>query len=228
MGLVCKDGAVLVAHKRVTSNLVVGESHEKIYQIDSHIAASSSGLVADARKLTDFARLESQKHRLTYDEAISVESLAKEVGDHIQVFTQYAGVRPYGVSLLIAGVDSAPHLFETDPSGALFEYKASAIGSGKKTVEEFFEKEYRDGLSLQDGVRLALRALKKGVEEKLSPTIVDVTVITLADKKVRVLSSSEIANYLNEGGAGASGSGGANPSEKSEKPDKQAKPEKKK
>jgi proteasome alpha subunit len=232
VGLVCKDGAVLVAHKRVTSGLVVGESHEKIYQIDSHIAASSSGLVADARKLIDFARLEAQKHRLTYDEAINVESLAKVLGDHIQVFTQYAGVRPYGVSLLIAGVDGVPHLFETDPSGALFEYKASAIGSGKKTVEEFFEKEYRDGLSLQEGVRLALRALKKGVEEKLSPNIVDVTVITLGDKKVRVLSSSEVASYLSEGGSGGGGSGGATSSgassEKQDKQEKPLKPEKKK
>jgi len=232
VGLVCKDGAVLVAHKRVTGGLIVGESHEKIYQIDSHIAASSSGLVADARKLIDFARVESQKHRLTYDEAISVETLAKELGDHIQIFTQYAGVRPYGVSLLIAGVDGAPHLFETDPSGALFEYKASAIGSGKKTVEEFFEKEYRDGLSLQDGVRLALRALKRGVEEKLSPNIVDVTVITLADRKVRVLNAGEVVGYLSEGsgGSGAERGAGGAPSEKEKpkKPEKQSRNEKKK
>lgn len=222
VGLVCRDGVVLVAHKRVSSALIVGESHEKIYQIDSHIAASSSGLVADARKLIDFARVESQKHRLTYGEAVSVETLAKELGDHIQIFTQYAGVRPYGVSLLIAGVDGAPRLFETDPSGALFEYKASAIGSGKKTVEEFFEKEYRDGLSLQEGVKLALRALKRGVEEKLSPTVVDATVITLADRKVRTLSQNEVASYLTEGGP----SGQEKPG-KSEKPEKPEKPEKK-
>jgi proteasome alpha subunit len=163
---------------------------------------------------------------LTYDEAVTVETLAKELGDHIQVFTQYAGVRPYGVSLLIAGVDATPHLFETDPSGALFEYKASAIGSGKKAVEEFFEKEYKDGLSLQDGVKLALRALKKGVEEKLAPNIVDVTVITLSDRKVRVLSANEVAGYLNDNSGGnerGSERGGAGNPGFGEKPPKQEK-----
>lgn len=195
IGVVCTNGVVLVAHKRIAGALVVGESHEKIFQIDSHVAASSSGLVADARKLVEFARLEAQKHRLTYDEPISVEMLAKHVGDHVQLFTQYAGVRPYGVSLLIAGVDADPRLFETDPSGALFEYKATAIGAGKKVVEEFFEKEYRDGLSVNEGIWLALRALRKSVEEKLSADLIDLAGVFKDTKKVKFYSKQEIAGY---------------------------------
>jgi len=198
IGIVCADGVALVAHKRIPSPLLVGESHEKIFQIDSHIAASSSGLVADARKLVDFARVEAQKHRLTYDEPISIEMLSKKVGDPVQMFTQYAGVRPYGVSLLLAGVDGKPRLFETDPSGALFEYKATAIGSGKKVVEDFFDKEYKEGLSLQEGVRLALRALRKSVEEKIVPQTVDVSIIPSDSKKVKMLSPSEVNNYFTE------------------------------
>ncbi|MBI5229606.1 archaeal proteasome endopeptidase complex subunit alpha [Candidatus Micrarchaeota archaeon] len=198
IGMVCKDGVVLVAHKRIPSPLIVGESHEKIFQIDQHIAASSSGLVADARKLIDFARMEAQKHRLIYDEEMPIELLSKKVGDHIQFFTQYGGVRPYGVSLLIGGADGGLRLFETDPSGALFEYKATAIGSGKKVVEEFFEKEYKENLSVQEGIRLSLKALKKTVEDKLIPNLVDLAVIYKETKKVKILGKDEIAAYLNE------------------------------
>lgn len=196
IGFVCKDGVILLAQKRISSALIVGDSHEKIFEIDRHIAAASSGLVADARKLVDFARLEAQKHRLVYDEAIDLESLAKKVGDHIQVFTQYAGVRPYGVSLLIAGVsDKSFRLFESDPSGALFEYKATAIGSGKKAVEELFEKEYQDKMALEDAVKLCFKALKKVTEEKLAPELIDLAVVG-KDEIVRVYSTAEIAKYM--------------------------------
>ena len=196
IGLVCKDGIVLLAHKRMNSPLIVTDSHEKIFQIDGHVAASSSGLVADARKLVDFARVEAQKHKLTFNEHIPTETLAKHVGDHIQFYTQFGGVRPYGVSFLIAGANDSLRLFETDPSGALFEYKATAIGSGKKVVEEIFEKEYKDGMSSQDGIKLALKALKKAVEEKLSPGVLDLAVVQKETRSVKSFTLEEIADYL--------------------------------
>ncbi len=198
MALVCKDGVVMLAHKRVPSPLTVGSSHEKIFQVDSHAAASSSGLVADARKLVDFARLEAQRHRLLYNEEMPVELLAKKIGDHIQFYTQYAGVRPYGVSILLAGADGGLHVFETDPSGAIFEYKAVAIGAGKKTVEEFLEKEYKDGMSLADGMKLAVKAMRKAAEEKLTPAILDAAFIHKDSKNVRRLSDEEVTKYLTE------------------------------
>lgn len=195
IGCVTKEGVILLAQKRISSTLIVGDSHEKIFQIDQHIAAASSGLVADARKLVDFARSEAQRHRLMYDEPIDLESLAKKIGDHIQVFTQYAGVRPYGVSLLVGGVNgNAFRLFESDPSGALFEYKATAIGSGKKAVEEFFEKEYTDKMTVDDGLKLCFKALKKVTEEKLTPDLIDLAVV--GKDGVKAYSNQEIAKYL--------------------------------
>ncbi len=196
VGLVTKDGVILAAHKRIGSSLIVAESHEKIFQIDKHIVAASSGLIADARKLVDFARLEAQRHRIVYGTEIPIETLAKKIGDQIQTFTQYAGVRPYGVSLLIAGMDGEFKLFETDPSGALFEYKATGIGSGKKPVEDFFEKEYSDGIGYNEGLKLALKALKKSVEEKLLAANVDVAVITKEHKRVVFLKRDEISKHL--------------------------------
>ncbi|MEK6954434.1 MAG: archaeal proteasome endopeptidase complex subunit alpha [Candidatus Micrarchaeota archaeon] len=196
IGLVAKDAVILVAHKRISSSLIVPESHEKIFQIDRHIVAASSGLIADARKLVDFARMEAQRHRIVYGTEIPIETLAKKIGDQIQTFTQFAGVRPYGVSLLIAGMDGTFKLFETDPSGALFEYRATGIGSGKKTAEEFFEKEYSDNLSQHDGIKLALKALKKAVEEKLTPSNVDVAIISKEHKKVIFLKKDEITKLI--------------------------------
>ncbi len=197
IGVLCRDGVALVAHKRISSNLIVGDSHEKIFQIDKHVAAASSGLVADARKLVDFARLECQKHHLTYDESIPVEMLAKKIGDHLQFYTQFGGVRPYGVSLLVAGVsDNTPRLFETDPSGALFEYKVTAIGAGKKTVEELMEKEYKDNLPEQDAVKLAVKALKKSLssEEKLTPALLDVMFISKSTGAAHSYTRDELAS----------------------------------
>ncbi|MFH0713541.1 MAG: archaeal proteasome endopeptidase complex subunit alpha [Candidatus Micrarchaeota archaeon] len=199
IGIVCRDGVALVAHKRIASNLIVGDSHEKIFQIDKHIGAASSGLVADARKLVDFARVECQRHHLTYDEFMPVEMLSKKIGDHLQFYTQLGGVRPYGVSLLIAGVsDGAPRLFETDPSGALFEYKATAIGVGKKVVEELMEKEYRDSLSEQDAVKLAVRALKKSLaaDEKLTAALLDVTFISKNTGTAKQYSKEDLASLV--------------------------------
>ncbi len=196
IGVIGKDGIVMAAHKRIASPLVVGDSHEKIFQIDSHILASSSGLVADARKLVDFARLEAQKHRLMYNEEIPIELLAKHVGDHIQFFTQYGGVRPYGVSLLIAGIDGESKLFETDPSGALFEYKATAIGSGKKVVEEMLEKEYKESISLEDSLDLVVKGLKKVVDSKLNSKLVDIAKIDKKKKTFTMLSDEEVAKLL--------------------------------
>ncbi len=200
IGIICKDGIVLAAHKRIGSALIVGDSHEKIFQLDDHIVASSSGLVADARKLVDYARMQCQRHRLVYNEPIPVEMLAKEVGDHIQFFTQYGGVRPYGVSLLIAGINinAGSRLFETDPSGALFEYKATAIGSGKKAVEEMLEKEYKETISLVEGTELCLKGLRKVVDTKLTPKLLDIARIDGRSRKVEAVPQAELAKLLGE------------------------------
>jgi proteasome alpha subunit len=197
MGVVCADGVILVAHKNIVSNLLVFESMKKIFKIDNHIAATASGLVADARRLVDMARLEAQRHRLLYNEPMSVESVARHLCDAMQSYTQYGGVRPFGVSLLIAGVDSEPRLYEAEPSGALTGFKADAIGSGKKEVDEFFEKEYRDGLSIDDGISLAMKALKKTTDSKLKAENVDIAEI-IKGKKLKVLSDEEVSKYLSK------------------------------
>ena len=195
-GIVCADSVVLVAYKNIVSPLLVAESLKKVYKIDEHIASTASGLVADARRLVDAARLEAQRHKLQYSQPIEVEQVSRHISDMMQIYTQYGGIRPFGVSLLIAGIDTKPRLFEVEPSGALTGYKADAIGSGKKEAEQFFEKEYREGMSTAEGINLALRALKKSEDVKLKPDTVDIAVATVQNKKFEPLDQGEVAKHI--------------------------------
>ena len=197
LGIKVKDGVVLAAEKRVRSRLVEETSIEKIFQIDEHIGAAASGLIADARVLIDHSRIEAQINRLRYDEPISVQALAKRIGDIQQMYTQHGGVRPFGARLLIAGVDSdGTHLLETDPSGVVAAYKSQAIGGGAQTVTEFLEQKYDDNMSLDDAVRLAIEALKNVIEGELSADKLEMAVVPRETKTFRKLTNEEISRYL--------------------------------
>ncbi len=186
LGVVCADGVVLAADKNITEELMIPESIEKIYQIDEHIGAATSGLVADGRRIVDRARVMTQSHRVTYDEPMPVDSLTKDICDYQQLHTQIAGTRPFGTALLIAGVDGEPHLFETDPSGSFWEYRATAIGENSEKVKAHFAKHYKEGLNLEQAIELALKALQKGTEEHFSERSIELAYITKSKNFVKV------------------------------------------
>lgn len=196
IGVVCTDGVVLVAFKNAPSRLLVPQSMKKVFEIDSHIMATASGLIADARRLIDIARVEAQKHKLAYEEDISVEAIAKNLCDLMQVYTQYGGIRPFGVSLLVAGCDQEPKLFEAEPSGALTGYKACAIGSHKKEVEEFFEKEYKENMDMDSGIALAVKALKKNTDIKFDAENIEIATCPLKTKDFDILDPKKVEKFL--------------------------------
>jgi len=196
VGLKYKTGAVLLVDKRVTSRLIEPNSIEKIFEIDDHIGCATSGLVADARALIDRARIDAQINEITYNEKIQVKTLVKRICDFKQTYTQYGGVRPFGTALLIAGVDdTGPRLFSTDPSGALMEYKASSEGAGRSGAMEYFEKNYRDDLNMEEAIDMGIKALSKGTEGKLNP---EATEIGVVDKnfKFYILPQDETNKYV--------------------------------
>ncbi|TQD26449.1 archaeal proteasome endopeptidase complex subunit alpha [Methanolobus vulcani] len=196
-GVKAKNGVVLLVDKRITSRLIEAESIEKIFQIDDHIGVATSGLVADARALVDRARVEAQVNMVSYDEPIGVEVIAKKICDHKQTYTQYGGVRPYGTALLIAGVDdSRPRLFESDPSGALLEYKATAIGAGRNAFMELFEADYQDDMDIDAAIMLGMKALYKSTEGKVDAATLELGVVTLEDRQFRKLSEEEVAGFV--------------------------------
>ncbi|MCL2687504.1 MAG: archaeal proteasome endopeptidase complex subunit alpha [Methanobrevibacter sp.] len=197
LGVKSKEGIVLLVDKRTTSELVEPKSIEKIFQIDDHIGAATSGLVADARALIERARIESQINKITYNEPIRVDALAKRICDMKQLYTQNGGVRPFGSALLIGGVTkNGCKLFETDPSGALIEYKAAAIGSGRAVAMEVFEKNYKEDLTLNEAIDLALDAVYEATEGKTTTESVEIAVIDFNDKKYRKISDEEVAKHV--------------------------------
>jgi proteasome alpha subunit len=197
VGITAKDGVALVAFKSIHTKLVVPESLKKVFQVDSHICVTASGLIADARRLVDVARVDAQRHRITYNEMPSVESIARSVCDLMQVYTQYGGIRPFGVSLLIAGVDGqGPKLFEAEPSGAMTAYKADSIGANKKEVDDILEKNYKDTLPVEDAIKIALEAIRATQDEKLQAENVEISYIPVKTKKALTLSDKEVGKYL--------------------------------
>lgn len=200
VGLLYDRGVLFAADKNISSKLILPESIEKLFMIDEHIGAISSGLVGDARRLVQFARQESQENSIQYDEAIGVETMVKKMSAVAQYFTQYGGVRPFGVSFIIGGIDSKGfRLFETEPSGALAEYKAIAIGKGKKEAMEVLEKDFRDGLTKQDAIQLVLEIMKKAGSEKgkVNPNTLDIAFIE-KHKPLTRISREELKSFLSK------------------------------
>ncbi|MEK6851202.1 MAG: archaeal proteasome endopeptidase complex subunit alpha [Candidatus Thermoplasmatota archaeon] len=195
-GLKFKNGIVLMADKKIGSRLVETSSIEKIFQIDEHVGCATSGLVADARVLVDYARLVAQINKVTYAERMGIDLLVKRICDFKQNYTQYGGVRPFGTALLVGGVDDAGiHLYETDPSGALVSYKAGSIGAGRNTVMEMFEEKFQDGMAQDDAVLLGLEALQKASEEKLDAKAIELGIVVQGEKFHR-LPEEEVVAYI--------------------------------
>ncbi len=170
LGIKLKDG-VLLGSVRTPSPLAVTQSYKKIYEIDASIAAVSAGSLADARNLIDLARMKAQINMITYSEPISVSSLTKAVSDRKHLVTQYAGVRPYGVGLLIGGVDKAgARLFETEPSGTMIEWNAQAIGRGADKARKALSG-WKEGMDIKSGAQLLVKALKAGEKEARTENI---------------------------------------------------------
>ncbi|MBR9691825.1 archaeal proteasome endopeptidase complex subunit alpha [Candidatus Woesearchaeota archaeon] len=200
IGMVCKDGIVLVTDKRLIDKLIVPEATEKIFQIDDNIATTAAGILSDARVLIERAQLKAQQHRVTYDSPIDVLTVVKDICDLKQITTQSAGLRPFGVSLLIAGVDQdgEARLFETDPTGIFFQYKAVAIGEGEVEAESILHKQFKDDMTIEDGLKLAVKVLIKTVGDGFAANRLDIVTITKDKKKYKKLSKAEIEKVLIE------------------------------
>jgi proteasome alpha subunit len=197
LGIRCTDGVVLAVEKKKISPLIDPSSMEKILKVDDHVGATFAGLSSDARILVDRARQEAQINRMLYDETIDVEVLTKKVTEVKQIYTQHAGVRPFGVALLIAGVDKfGARLFMTEPSGAYAGYFAVAIGAGNQSVTEFFEKNYQQDISVDSAITLALKALATVVEGGLDPSRIEMAILRAKTGKFENLPPKELAGYI--------------------------------
>ncbi len=169
VGMVCLDGVFIIADKRIGDKLIVKKSTNKIYEIDSHIITSVAGIIADARVLIEKAQVLSQQHRITYDSPIEPELVIKDISNIKQQFTQYGGARPFGVSLMIAGLNgNKPELYTSDITGNYLSYNAHAIGEDDDKIKEKLREQYKEDLTLKQGVKLTLEIFKEIQEKKFN------------------------------------------------------------
>ena len=195
IGMVGKECVIFVAHKNINDPLAVPSTIQKVFRIDSHICATYSGMVSDGLHIIDTARSNTQNHRMLFDETKSIESLSKNISAYMMQATQYGGMRPYAVSLLLGGIDSEPRLFEIEPGASFLGYKADAIGSGKKVASEMLTKEYEDNMPLDKGIDLGVRIIKKVSESKLSEDNLDIGYVTSKDGFV-LFNREQVKEYI--------------------------------
>ncbi len=195
IGITTNDAVVLLAHKPNLDPLALPSTSQKIFRIDSYIGATYSGLVSDGLHVINTMRGKTQSHRMVYDETESVESVAKEISEEMQMATQYGGIRPYAISLLIGGIDSKPRLFEIEPGASYLGYMADAIGSGKKLAGDMLLKGYKESINIDEAINLGVSIIKKVNEAKLTENNIDIATIK-KDVGFEAFGPERILKYL--------------------------------
>ncbi len=196
IGIICSDGVIIAVEENPRA-LQVADVTQKIFQVDYHIGVAAAGHIPDARVQVDNARFFSQSSKLTYDEPVEVETVAKHLADQCHQFTQYSGVRPYGVALIIAGIDQkGGSIYVTDPSGTYVSYAAVAIGAGSEEVTDFMEKNYKPEMSLEDGAALATAAINLKSEKKDGVKHLKMSWVKKDKKIFEKVSESEIEKFV--------------------------------
>ena len=196
IGIKCNDGVIIAVEENPRA-LQVSSITQKIFQVDKHIGIAAAGYIPDARVQVDNARFFSQSNKLTYDEPVEVETVAKHLADQSHQFTQYSGVRPYGVALIIAGIDQkGGSIYVTDPSGTYVSYAAVSIGENSDMVTEFLEKNYKSDMTLEDGASLAVAAINLKDEKKDGSKHVKMSWIKLDKQIMEKVSESDIEKFV--------------------------------
>ncbi len=197
IGIVCTDGVLIVADLRIDDKLVVPRSANKIYEIDSHIISSVAGILSDARVLIERAQVLAQQHRVTYDSPIEPELVIKDLANVKQQFSQYGGARPFGVSLMIAGMNNKkPELYSSDVTGNYVAYHATAIGENDDKIKEKLRERYKPELTIKKGVKLAIDIFKELEEKKFNWNRFELVYIKSEDGELKRLYGEELQEFV--------------------------------
>jgi len=196
LGIKTKDGIVFAADERPRKLQIVAEP-QKLFKIDQHIGVAAAGYIPDARSQVDDARFFSQSNKIVYDESVTVETVAKHMADQCQQYTQYAGARPIGVSLIIGGIDvNGNSLFLTDPSGTYVPYNAVAIGADSDKVTEFLIKEYKSEMTLEESKILATAAVNLVSNDTINSEQIKICQIKSDTKRFEIVDKNQVTDLL--------------------------------
>ncbi len=195
LGVASKEGVIMAVEEKPRA-LQTSNVTQKIFQVDYHIGVAAAGYIPDARVQVENARFFSQGNKMTYDESVEVGTVAKYLADQSHQFTQYSGVRPNGVALIIAGVDQkGQSLYVTDPSGTYVQYAAIAIGASSDEVNTFLEKHYDENMNLEDAAALAVAAINLKAEKKEGIDHIKMAKVTADKKTFEKISEEDLKKY---------------------------------
>jgi len=198
LGVKATNGVVICTEKKLPSVLIDDQDVKKVEMITPAAGFVYSGLGPDFRVLVRKARKQAQAYYQVYREHQPVAQLVKDTASVMQEYTQSGGVRPFGVSLLVAGYDdNGPQLFQVDPSGAYFGWKASAIGKNYVNAKNFLERRYDEAMELDDAIHTALLTMRESFEGEMNENNIELGVIG-PDRKFRTLTPQEVKDYLDE------------------------------
>jgi len=197
IGLLCKDGVVLLADRRVRDKLIAPESANKIFEIDHHVVATAAGILSDARILVEQAQILAQQNRVTYDSPIDPISIIRMIADKKQMFTQYGGARPFGVAVLMGGVNKGKgHLYTSDVTGNYFAYRANAIGENDEKIKEVLRRDFKETMTIDEGIKFAMSIFKDVLGKNFDLSRFDLGYIKIADEKLIKMHGQDLARYV--------------------------------
>ncbi|MEA3329444.1 MAG: archaeal proteasome endopeptidase complex subunit alpha [Nanoarchaeota archaeon] len=197
IGIKCSDGVIIVSDRRVNDKLILPESANKVIEIDDHIIASAAGILSDARILIDKVRVVAQQHKITYDSPVEVETIIREIANTKQMFTQYGGARPFGVAVIIAGIDEENcEVYSSDITGNYFSYKAIAVGQNDEKINEKLRLKYNEKLNIEGGIKLGLGIFKEILGKNFELSRFDVAFVKKGDKQISRLNEDSLKKLI--------------------------------
>ncbi len=197
IGLICKDGVVIIADKRIRDKLLAPESTHKIAEIDYHLMASAAGILSDTRILIDHAQLMAQQNRVSLGSAIEPIAVIRNIADVEQKFTQWGGARPFAVALMLGGVNKGKtHLYTSDVTGNYFAYKANAIGENDEKIKEVLRRDYKEDISIDEGIKFGLKLFKEILDKNFDINRFEVGYIKTTEEKLKRLHGDELKKFI--------------------------------
>jgi len=196
LAITTKEGIIFIGDRKIKSKLLVKESFKKIFEIDSHIMVAGSGVMSDGRRLIEQAQTMAQEHRVKFENPIDLISLVKDIANIQQYYSQAGGLRPFGVSLLIGGIENnKSQLYVTTPSGIYIKFLARSVGNLSDKINENLEENYKENLSNKDAIKLGLKAFKEAMQDNFDISRFDIGTLDLENKFTR-LETKEIEKLI--------------------------------
>ncbi len=194
-----KDDVCIAAQIKIPSILIDADAIDKIFQVDEHIGVAISGLHADSRALINYSRVQAQSFRLTYDEPVRLNMLAKSIADLTQQYSQFGGIRPFGCALFFIAIDAeGSQIYTVSPSGIYRSFKSYAIGTGEASAREYLIENYKEEMTFDELINFTLKTLKESIDEDATKENIRLAYIKGEDKKFYMCNKEEVEEFLNK------------------------------